>query len=599
LMLVHTDRFLEDKSDAKRNQTNSIVTLQLLVMSTLLAIPALRNDASLELTNADWFPQGGQDAMMMGLISLGTLFHYMRRVTKMDKLLPPTLATVGMIGMMLYSGVALELQLLTTMALFSFVGSGAYLAIQGEWRSGLRSVAQREQRLQSIATKQRVQIAYNQTSDETGVQFIDPSMIELAEKQKKRAKRAGTIGEMDLEVGDIQHRPSIVLSFLGVTIFASMFFAYLSGSGQVALLLMAGVSFLFISLARLRADSLNLRLVDVLGVEIPIAVTMIGLVLVHLAARMTQGSVFLVEQYDFLLLLGGLFAIGSFALVGRNDLGVRIPNVLDMVVGLLVLHRLFGVLAGGELPIPTMTNPLEFNALSWTIPVVGNEVFLLLAALLWDWVERQRQKRGLQDHRGALGRVSYGLSILILSFGPAALVALTLMFMRGWEWKQPAVLMIGFIVLPVALNELVWWIESEFNITLFEIWMSSVAIGSMGLIAGAVATYNDQGLWISASLWVAQALFILTGVLSPSLLLFVLLMLAMSTTSWVIGVLTLRRGWRIIGFLNLVLAWVVASVLIYQGMTALAALALLLATATLLAIITYLTQSRDELLASQ
>ena len=34
-------------------------------------------------------------------------------------------------------------------------------------------------------------------------------------------------------------------------------------------------------------------------------------------------------------------------------------------------------------------------------------------------------------------------------------------------------------------------------------------------------------------------------------------------------------------------------------MTALAALALLLATAVLLAIITYLTQSRDELLASQ
>ena len=65
------------------------------------------------------------------------------------------------------------------------------------------------------------------------------------------------------------------------------------------------------------------------------------------------------------------------------------------------------------------------------------------------------------------------------------------------------------------------------------------------------------------------------------------------------GVLTLRRGWRIIGFLNLILAWIVASVLIYQGMTSMAALVLLLATATLLAIITYLTQSRDELLASQ
>ena len=599
LMLAHTDRFLDDKNDVKRNQTNSIVTFQLLVMSALLVIPALRNDASLELTNADWFPQNGQDAMMMGLISLGTLFHYLSRVTKMDKLLPPTLSTVAMIAMMLYSGVALELQFLTTMALVSFVGSGAYLAFQGEWRSGLRSVARRDERLKEIEAKQRVQIAYNQTSEETGVQFIDPKMIELAEKQKKRAKRSGSTGEMDLELGDIQHRPSIVLSFLGVTIFASIFFAYMSGSGLLALLLMGGMSFLFISLARLRADSLNLRLVDVLGVEITIAVTMAGLVLVHLAARMTQGTVFLSEQYDLLALIGALVAIGSFALVGRDDLGVRIPNVLDMVIGLLVVDRLFGVLAGGELPIPTMTNPFEFNNLSWTVPIIGNEILLIIAALLWDWVERERQKRSLQDHRGALGRISYGLSILLLSFGPAALLGLTLMVLRGWEWKQPAVLMIGFIVLPVALNELVWWIEVEFEIPLFEMWISSVAIGCMGLIAGAMATYRDQGLWISAALWVAQVLFIISGVLSPSLLLFVLLILAMSTTSWVIGVLTLRRGWRIVGFLNLVLAWIVASVLIYQGMSSIAALALLLATAALLAIVTYLTQSRDKLLASQ
>ena len=424
-------------------------------------------------------------------------------------------------------------------------------------------------------------------------------MIELAEKQKKRSKRAGSTGEMDLELGDIQHRPSIVLSFLAVTIVASMFFAYATGSGLVALLLTGGMSFLFISLARMRADSLQLRLVDVLGVEIPIAITMAGLVLVHLASRMTQGSVFLDDQYDLLVLLVGLVVIGSFGLVGRDDLGVRIPNVLDMIVGLLVLDRIVGVLAGGEVPIPTITNPLEFSELSWRVPVIGNELLLILAALLWNWVERERQKRGLQDHRGALGRIAYGVSILLLSFGPAALLALTLMFLRGWEWKQPAVLMIGFIVLPVAMNELVWWVEIELSITLFELWMSCIAVGSLGLIAGAIATYTNQGLWISSSLWVAQVLFIVTGVLSPSLLLFVLITLAMSTTSWVIGVFTLRRGWRIVGFLNLVLAWIVASVLIYQGMTALAGLALLLATATLLAVITYLTQSRDELLASQ
>ena len=72
---------------------------------------------------------------------------------------------------------------------------------------------------------------------------------------------------------------------------------------------MGGISFLFISLARLRADSLNLRLVDVLGVEIPIAIAMAGLVLVHLASRMTQGTVFLEEQYDLLTLLAALVAM--------------------------------------------------------------------------------------------------------------------------------------------------------------------------------------------------------------------------------------------------------------------------------------------------
>ena len=82
LMLAHTDQFLEDKNITKRNQSNNIVTFQLLVMSALLVIPALRDNASLELTDSDWFPQATQDAMMMGLIGLGTLFHFLRRVTK-------------------------------------------------------------------------------------------------------------------------------------------------------------------------------------------------------------------------------------------------------------------------------------------------------------------------------------------------------------------------------------------------------------------------------------------------------------------------------------------------------------------------------------
>jgi hypothetical protein len=288
LLLVHTDKLFEDDDEAKKNQSNSIVTLQLLIMSGLLAMPALRDADALQLTNSDWFPTGVEDAILMSILSLGTLYHFLRRVVLMDKLLPPTLATVAMIATMLYTGVALETNLITTFAILSFVGAGAYLAIQGEWRSGMRSVARREERLQVLQTKQNTQAYLNQTSQETGVTLIDPKLIELAEKQKKRAKRTGISQPGDLEVGDIQHRPTIVLSFLGVSILASMMFAFLGGDQTTAIILCASISILFISLARVRAESLNLRLVDVLGIEIPIAVTMAGLVLVHLAGRASQ-----------------------------------------------------------------------------------------------------------------------------------------------------------------------------------------------------------------------------------------------------------------------------------------------------------------------
>ncbi|MDA8623774.1 hypothetical protein N9L38_05825, partial [Candidatus Poseidoniales archaeon] len=153
--------------------------------------------------------------------------------------------------------------------------------------------------------------------------------------------------------------------------------------------------------------------------------------------------------------------------------------------------------------------------------------------------------------------------------------------------------------LPFALNSLLWWIEVEFDVAILDIWVSSLVFGALNLIAAALATATNRGLWISAVLWASQVLFIISGVIAPDLLIFVLELLAMSITSWVIGVLTLRRGWRIVGFLNLIVAWIVAGVLIYQGMTPISGFVLLLVTAVLLAVITYLTQSRDELLARQ
>ena len=72
------------------------------------------------------------------------------------------------------------------------------------------------------------------------------------------------------------------------------------------------------------------------------------------------------------------------------------------------------------------------------------------------------------------------------------------------------------------------------------------------------------------------------------------LMLAVSTTSWLIGVITLRRAWRIFGALDLLLAWIIAGVLILAGATELMVLIMLLATAILLGLVTWLGQKYEE-----
>ena len=74
-------------------------------------------------------------------------------------------------------------------------------------------------------------------------------------------------------------------------------------------------------------------------------------------------------------------------------------------------------------------------------------------------------------------------------------------------------------------------------------------------------------------------------------------MLAVSTTSWLIGVVTLRRGWRVFGAIDLILAWIVAGLLMLSGATSLMLLVMLIATAILLGLVTWLGQKYETEIA--
>ena len=116
--------------------------------------------------------------------------------------------------------------------------------------------------------------------------MINPELIQLAEKQKIRSRRRSATGEYDLIVGDIQHKPTIVVSFICVTMLFGIYIAWVSATSLATIAVSSFIAILFIGIARWRAQQVNLNLPDIMGIESPVAISMIGLKLIQIAGRL-------------------------------------------------------------------------------------------------------------------------------------------------------------------------------------------------------------------------------------------------------------------------------------------------------------------------
>ena len=427
----------------------------------------------------------------------------------------------------------------------------------------------------------------------SNIKMVDAELLQLSELQQQRSKRRSSSGDYDLVVGDIQHKPTIVLSFIIVTILVGIFFAWTSGDSLPAIAVASFISVLFIAIARWRADQVNLQLPDIMGIESPVAITMAGLTLIQIAGRLGDANVALEHQWEILVLLGALVILAGISLLGRNDLGLRIPSVLEGIVLLLLISRVLTSLMGID---RIQLSPTYSDELSWVLPVISLEVFLIAAVLLFEWVESERIKRELGDHRGAIGRIIWAVMTISISFGIAGILVAIFALKNSIKWIQPAVPVGLALFIPISWNALGGWVEVlEGTTSLF-----MIVIGSMALISAISCVVTNKQQWISSGLWVGHLLIPsgAFGFYQQTSVLMMVLILAVSTTSWLIGVVTLRRGWRIFGAVDLVLAWIVAGILMLAGGTSLMLLVMLISTAVLLGLVTWLGQEYEEQLAN-
>jgi hypothetical protein len=564
-----------------------LITITLGFISVMMMLIGLDEPINTLLTYSEKLPSGVENLRYAGVVSMLTLGGlYLPRASKLERLLPSAIASIAVL--VTVGLAANSFDDFPTIALTgaSFVITGAWLAAQGEIRARLRQVSQREERISKHIARSAIKEESIINQDENShIRMIDAELIQLSEQQKKRSRRRSSTGEYDLIVGDIHHKPTIVISFISVTLLIGVYFSWSSGSSLLAIAMASFISILFIGIARWRAEQVNLQLPDFMGIESPIAVTMAGLTLIQIAGRLGDSNVELVNQWEILVLLGSLIILASISLVGRKDLGLRIPSALEGIVLLIVVSRLLTSLMGVD---RIQLTPNFSNELTWVVPVWSLEIFLIAAILLFDWVESERIKRNLEDHRGAVGRFAWAAMIIVISFGPAGFLACAFALKNALKWVQPAVPVGLALFLPISWNALGNWIDLLDETT--AIFM--ITIGIIGMVAAIICVITRNEIWTPAGLWIGH-LLIPTGAFGhyeQTTVLMMVLVLAVSTTSWLIGVITLRRAWRIIGAIDLLIAWGIAGVLLLAGATEIMILIMLLSTAVLLGLVTWLGQ---------
>ena len=572
---------------------SNLITIVLGFIAVMLMIIGLNEPLNTPLSYGEKFPNDVNNLRFAGVAAISTVCGlYLPRASSLDRLLPSAISSIAVIVTVGLAAVSLEDTTTLYLAGFSFVLTGVWLAAQGEIRSRLKQVTQREERLKKYLARQEKKSQVKEESISSKIKMVDAELLQLAELQEKRSKRRSSTGDYDLVVGDIHHKPTIVLSFITVTILAGVFFAWSSGDSLPVIAIASFISVLFIAIARWRADQVNLQLPDIMGIESPVAITMTGLTLIQIAGRLGDSNVSIEYQWEILVLLGALVILAGISLLGRKDLGLRIPSVLEGIVLLLLVSRILTSLMGVD---SIQLTPTFSDELSWIVPVISLELFLVGAVLLFEWVESQRIKRGLGDHRGAIGRIIWAVMAISISFGIAGILAATFALKNAIKWVQPAVPVGLAIFLPISWNAIGGWVDILDETT----GLFMIVIGIVGLVSAVLSVIKNNQVWISSGLWIGH-LLVPSGAFGHyehTTVLMMVLMIAVSTTSWLIGVVTLRRGWRVFGAIDLILAWIVAGILMMSGATSLMLLVMLLATAVLLGLVTWLGQKYETEIA--
>ena len=430
-------------------------------------------------------------------------------------------------------------------SLAMFVVSSLWLVARGELRAELKSVSKRDARIE-MATE----ASGMEEGPEGSVSTYDPRLAELEAKRSKQREKSGTDDLEELYVTDVSHKPMVVLAVLSLILGAGIILGLLNGTNPLMLVAIGIFATVLIALARSRTKSLELELPHIMGLEMPIAMAIAGLVAIHVVSHIGPGSSNK-DLLDMAVLVVLLVELVAISLIGQDRLLDRIPVALDWIVMPLLAGRIMGAVMVEALPYPLTIDPFGGDTLEWGVPWMVLESVLVLVVLVDVWVDRKRAELGRDDWKGSSGRGSRSLFVVMLSFGPAGILAVASAVEQGWRYRQPWASGLAVPAGLMALSAIGNWYEPVLDV--FPEATMGVGLLLLTLLALTVPLKGEN--WSMMLAADSHLLIIIVAIAhhATSVLLPVLL-IALSTTVWVVGILQLRRTLRIWGLVDLAVA---------------------------------------------
>ena len=569
-------------------ENEPVFTNGMALMSLPLIIAISTKDPSRILDSTDSIPN--IDLSLTSVTCTGLVMgFYLPRAEKMEKLLKPAAAALWLLVITIGLSIQLENQTSTMAGIGLFALSALWLVARGEIRAELKTLTQREQLL-AIAGQDEVK----KLSLGTGqLDTYDPKRLELQQKRKKRRELTATDDDSELYTTDVSHRPTIVLLVLFLVLGSVIVWSLLFSSSPLILLSAGIFATILVAIARLRTKQLDLDLPTVMGIEMPIAYAIIGLVVALISGHLGPGA----SNRELLDLAVVTILILQFVIISlyqRDNLLDRIPIAIDWFVLPLVLGRIVGALLVESLPFPFTVNPFDGGLIGWQIPWLLLEALLIFTIFIDLMIDSRRSSVGRETHLSSSGRGLRALAYVMISWGPAGILAVANAIYTGRKHRQVEAVGLAIICLPLALFSMGTFIPQF--IEYLDWIMLAGGFVMLGLVAASVPMRN--GHWTMMAAIDSHILMFAGLILANMWIIYPIALFAISTTLWVVGIFHLRRVLRIWGFGDLILG-IAASLLMLGAASSINAIGLFLLLTVVgaeLALVTWLGQRHQEAL---